>query len=176
MSQSTWQAQADNSAQDNTPPTLIPAPGAPMPPRLTPNASSSSSSFSWDASVTQAAHALAEIAHCQPLKPTNRVCPTIPEVVSDENTERAPCNMIKMDTTSESTMPRINGRPTSVPTASSHNSLSSMDEAATLIRPHLPSPALSHNDVIRSLDSLQYDSTNDLIQAWLVAAPNTNNP
>lgn len=168
-----WPQHQTASTQDVSPPLLIPAPGAPMPPRSNPPSSASSFS-SWEANTMQAACALTELAGFSHLQTTDRACHTIPEVVSDERTERAPHGTFQMDTTSDSLL-MSNSRHSKI-TPPSNNSLSSLDEAATLVQPQLPSPALSHDDIIRSLDSLQYNPTEDPIAAWLAAAPPPDAP
>lgn len=131
--QSAWSGPVDNTSQDPTPPTLIPALGAPMLPKLTPTTSSSSLS-SWDANTTQAAYALTEMSQCHHSKPTYHVCPTIPEVISNENTEHNPDGAIHMDITSDSSMPTRKSFLNHPITISSCTSLSLLDEAATLIQ------------------------------------------
>lgn len=169
MSRTSWSHANPTATDDSNPPQLIPAPGAPMPLRHNPP-SSSSSLTSWEANTMQAACALTDLARTTQTNLTDRQCTTILEIASDEHTERAPNGLMHMDTTSDSSFQRSNTRiPKNAP--SRNNSLSSLDEAATLVRPQLPSPALSHDDVIRSLDALQYTNTEDPIQAWLAATP-----
>lgn len=167
--------QSNNTVvEDISPPPLLLAPGAPMPPRSNPP-SSVTSLLSWEMNTMQGACALTKLSRVTHPKQQERRCTTISKIVSDDQTKQYPRTNFQMHTTSESFAQKIKAMPSKTAPPTIENSLSSVDEAATLVHPQLPSPTLSHDDVILSLDTIQYDTSEDLIQAWLAAATTTDN-